>query len=295
MNTKRKRSEWLQQLVFVGPGLLFFTIIVAIPFLLGFYYSFTNWNGLDIDKATWTGLDNFRKIFTNDEKFWQSLLFTLKFTVIAVIVTNVLAFFLALALNRPLKTKRMLRTVFFVPNVIGGILLGFIWQFIFTKGFLTIGDLTGLSLFQLPWLGTPETGFWGLVIVFVWQTSGYMMIIYIAALAGLPKDLLEAARIDGAGYWQIVRSVLIPLVMPAITICLFLTISNAFKMFDLSLSLTKGGPGTSTQSIAFNIYAEALNNNRYGLGTAKAMLFFFAVSLITLAQVWLTKRKEVEA
>jgi len=295
MNTKRKRSEWLQQLVFVGPGLLFFTIIVAIPFLLGFYYSFTNWNGLDMDKATWTGLDNFRKIFTNDEKFWQSLVFTLKFTVVSVIVTNVLAFFLALALNRPLKTKRMLRTVFFVPNVIGGILLGFIWQFIFTKGFLTIGDLTGLSLFQLPWLGTPETGFWGLVIVFVWQTSGYMMIIYIAALAGLPKDLLEAARIDGAGYWQIVRSVLVPLVMPAITICLFLTISNAFKMFDLSLSLTKGGPGTSTQSIAFNIYAEALNNNRYGLGTAKAMLFFFAVSLITLVQVWLTKRKEVEA
>lgn len=295
MNTKRKRSEWLQQLVFVGPGLLFFTIIVAIPFLLGFYYSFTDWNGLDMDKATWTGFDNFHKIFTNDEKFWQSLVFTLKFTVISVIVTNVLAFFLALALNRPLKSKRMLRTVFFVPNVIGGILLGFIWQFIFTKGFLTIGDLTGISLFQLPWLGTPETGFWGLVIVFVWQTSGYMMIIYIAALAGLPKDLLEAARIDGAGYWQIVRSVLVPLVMPAITICLFLTISNAFKMFDLSLSLTKGGPGTSTQSIAFNIYAEALNNNRYGLGTAKAMLFFFAVSLITLAQVWLTKRKEVEA
>lgn len=292
---KRRLSEWLQQTIFVGPGFLFFAVIVIIPFLLGFYYSFTDWDGLDLDRANWTGMDNLNKIFTNDEKFWASLWFTLKFTAITVIATNVLAFLLALVLARPLKSRKLLRTVFFMPNVIGGIFLGFIWQFIFTKGFYTIGEKTGIGFFELPWLGTPDTAFWGLIIVFVWQTAGYMMVIYIAAFAGLPRDLIEAAKIDGAGYGQLLRSILVPLVMPAITICLFLTISNAFKMFDLNLTLTKGGPGTSTQSLAYNIYTEALINNKYGLGTAKAMLFFFAVSLITVTQVWLTKRKEVEA
>ncbi|CAH1223906.1 Melibiose/raffinose/stachyose import permease protein MelD [Paenibacillus plantiphilus] len=291
----KKFSEWMQQTLFVGPGLLFFSVIVIVPFLLGFYYSFTNWDGLDLDRAKWTGMDNLNRIFTNDEKFWDSLWFTLKFTVITVIATNVLAFLLALVLARPLKSRKVLRTVFFMPNVIGGIFLGFIWQFIFTKGFYTIGEKTGWGFFELPWLGTPDTAFWGLIIVFVWQTAGYMMVIYIAAFAGLPKDLIEAAKIDGAGYGQLLKSIMIPMVMPAITICLFLTISNAFKMFDLNLTLTKGGPGTSTQSLAYNIYTEALINNKYGLGTAKAMLFFFAVSLITVTQVWLTKRKEVEA
>ncbi|MEI2397726.1 carbohydrate ABC transporter permease [Paenibacillus phytohabitans] len=291
----RLQRGWGQQIVFLGPCLLLFLTIVVTPFFLGFYYSSTDWNGLDLDKAVWTGAANWRRIFTNDDKFWESLLFTLRFTVISVVAANVLALLLAFILMTTLKTKKLLRTIFFMPNVIGGILLGYIWQFIFTKGFATIGELTGISFFQLPWLGTPSTGFWGLVIVFVWQTAGYMMVIYIAALAGIPKDLVEAAKIDGARAPQLFKSVYVPLIMPAITICLFLTTSNAFKMFDLNLSLTKGGPGTSTQSLAYNIYAEALINNRYGLGTAKALLFFAAVSLITVTQVWLTKRKEVSA
>ncbi|MFX3633889.1 MAG: carbohydrate ABC transporter permease [Candidatus Pristimantibacillus sp.] len=295
MRLRKQPNQWLQQLVFVGPGLLAFSIIVLIPFLLGFYYSFTEWNGLDIDKAKWVGMDNVNRIFMNDEKFWAALMFTLRFTLVTVIATNLFGFLLALLLTRPLKGRTVFRSIFFLPNVIGGILLGYIWQFIFTKGFKTIGELTGWSLFELPWLGTPQTGFWGLVIVFIWQTTGYMMIIYIAAIVGVPKDLMEAATIDGASYWQMIRKITAPLIMPAITVCLFLTTSNAFKMFDLNLSLTKGGPGTSTQSLAYNIYAEALVNNRYGLGTAKAMLFFFAVSIIAITQVWLTKRKEVEA
>ncbi|GIO11402.1 ABC transporter permease [Cohnella xylanilytica] len=295
MPKRNKNGEWLQQTVFVGPGLLAFAIIVLVPFLLGFYYSFTEWNGLDLDKAKWIGMDNLHRIFTDDDKFWRSFWFTIRFTAITVVLANVLAFLLALALSRPLKSRNALRTIFFLPNVIGGILLGYIWQFIFTKGFKTIGELTGWPTFELPWLGTPQTGFWGLVIVFVWQTAGYMMVIYIAAMVGVPKDLTEAAVIDGAGYWQTVRKVTIPLIMPAVTVCLFLTTSNAFKMFDLNLSLTKGGPGTSTQSLAYNVYAEALVNNRYGLGTAKAMIFFILVSVIAITQVWLTKRKEVEA
>lgn len=290
----RLSGGWGQQIVFLGPCLLFFLVIVVTPFILGFYYSSTDWNGLDLDKAVWTGSANWERIW-HDDKFWTSLLFTLRFTVISVVFANVLALALAFMMMAALKTKKILRTVFFMPNVIGGILLGYIWQFIFTKGFATIGELSGIPFFKLPWLGTPGTGFWGLVIVFVWQTAGYMMVIYIASLAGVPKDLVEAAQIDGARAPQLFRSVYLPLIMPAITICLFLTTSNAFKMFDLNLSLTKGGPGTSTQSLAYNIYAEALVNNRYGLGTAKALLFFVAVSLITVTQVLITKRKEVQA
>ncbi|MCZ8518306.1 MULTISPECIES: carbohydrate ABC transporter permease [Paenibacillus] len=289
------QRDWGPQLVFMGPALLFFMIIVIAPFLLGFYYSFTEWNGLDLDKAVWNGTANWERIFTKDDKFWESFGFTLRFTVISVILANILGLSLALLLMKQLKTRRLLRTLFFMPNVIGGILLGYIWQFIFTKGFSTIGELSGISFFQLTWLGTAETAFWGLVIVFVWQTAGYMMVIYIASLSGLPKDLIEAAQIDGARPVQLLWNIYLPLIMPAITICLFLTTSNAFRMFDLNLSLTRGGPGTSTQSLAYNIYAEALINNRFGLGTAKALIFFAAVSLITITQVWLTKRKEVSA
>ncbi|MBB3110729.1 raffinose/stachyose/melibiose transport system permease protein [Paenibacillus phyllosphaerae] len=293
---KRKQlSEWIQQTVFVGPGLLFFTLIVILPFFMGFYYTFTSWDGMDMDHAKWVGLDNLKRIFTEDDRFWSAFWFTSKFTVAAVAVTNLVSFVLAMLLTQNLKLKGVLRTIFFLPNVIGGLLLGYIWYFIFVRGFSTIGEATGIGFFNLQWLGTPATGFWGIVIVFVWQTAGYMMLIYIAAILNVPKELMEAARIDGAGAWRILRSVTLPLIMPAITICLFLTTSNAFKMFDLNLSLTGGGPGNATESIALNIYREGLVNGRYGLGTAKAMIFFFGVALITLTQVWVTKKKEVEA
>ncbi|MCR2805220.1 carbohydrate ABC transporter permease [Paenibacillus soyae] len=290
-----KLSEWLQQTIFVGPGLIAFILIVLTPFAMGFYYTFTEWDGLDLGGAEWTGMANIERIFTNDPRFWQAFWFTAKFTLAAVLLTNVVAFLLALLMTQNVKSRGVLRTIFFLPNVIGGLLLGYIWYFIFTRGFSAIGEATNIGFFNLQWLGTPNTAFWGIVIVFVWQTAGYMMIIYIAAIIGVPKDLLEAARIDGAGRWQVLRSVLVPLIMPAITICLFLTTSNAFKMFDLNLSLTGGGPGNSTESIALNVYREALVNNRYGLGTAKAMIFFIGVALITVTQVWFTKKREVEA
>ncbi|MFC5407017.1 carbohydrate ABC transporter permease [Cohnella soli] len=289
----RNKKEWLQQTVFVGPGLLLFMVIVIVPFLMGFYYSFTKWDGIR-SSPTWTGLTNFR-ILLAEKAFWTSFLYTIKFTVVTVLVSNVLAFAFAYVLTKGLRLKNVLRTVIFLPNVIGGLLLGYIWQFIFVKGFFTIGEKTGIGLFAQPWLGTPTTGFWGTVIVFVWQSSGYMMIIYIAALVGMPKDLLEAAKIDGANGWKLLRNVTLPIVMPAITICLFLTTSNAFKMFDLNLSLTNGGPGTSTESLALNIYREAFTNSNFGLGTMKAMVFFFAVALVTVTQVLITKRREVEA
>lgn len=283
-----------QQLFFVGPAVLFFTVVMIIPFLMGMYYSFTNWDGVS-GNISWVGFGNFSKIFTDDPDFWKSFWFTVRFTLLGVILTNVVGFFLAYFLTKPLKSRSVLRTIFFMPNVIGGLLLGFIWQFIFIKGFATMGDITGWSFFQLPWLGDATTGFWATVMVFVWQNAGYLMVIYIASLSNVSKEVLEAAEIDGASHLQVLRSIITPLIMPAVTVCLFLAISWSFKLFDVNLSLTKGGPFKSTESVALNIYNEAFLNNRYGYGTAKALLFFIIVAVITLIQVRVTKSKEVEA
>ncbi|MEK3733413.1 MULTISPECIES: carbohydrate ABC transporter permease [Paenibacillus] len=292
---KRKTSAALaQQLVYVGPALLFFAITIIVPFVMGMYYSFTDWNGVS-GTVTWVGLDNFKQIFTNDSAFATSFWFTVRFTVVGVILTNLAGFFLAYFLTKNIKARNWLRTIFFMPNVIGGLLLGFIWQFIFIKGFATVGEVTGLAFFQLPWLGDEVTGFWAIIMVFVWQSAGYLMVIYIASINNVSKDVLEAAEIDGASRFQVLKSVIVPLIMPAVTICLFLAISWSFKMFDLNLSLTKGGPYRSTESLAMNVYNEAFLNNRYGLGTAKALIFFVIVALITLLQVRATKKKEVEA
>ncbi|USK40005.1 sugar ABC transporter permease [Cytobacillus firmus] len=291
---KANLKKILTYLAFVGPALIFFLVIQIIPFLMGIYYSFTSWNGVS-SVVEWVGLENYIKIFKSDPKFFDSFIFTTKFMLASVIISNLLGFGLALLLNAALKSRNLLRTVFFIPNVIGGLLLGFIWQFIFVKGFAAIGNLTDLSVFKLPWLGDETTAFWGIVIVFAWQISGYMMVIYIAALQGVDQTLLEAARIDGASSWTLLTKIIVPLILPAFTICFFLTISMAFKIFDLNISLTGGGPFNSTQSVAINIYQEAFQNNRYGLGTAKSILFFLVVAVFTTVQVMMTKKREVEA
>lgn len=293
MFNRIKFKQDLTYVALVGPVFLVFSIIVLIPFVLGMYYSFTDWNGVS-GTIEWVGLSNFIQIF-NDSQFKASFLFTVKFTLVSVFLTNLLGFSLALILTQKLKTKNLLRTVFFMPNMIGGLLLGFIWQFIFVKVFASIGELTNFSLFQLPWLGDAETAFWGIVIVSVWQGAGYIMIIYIAALINIPSELVEAARIDGANSWNLLKHITLPLIRPAITISLFLTIAWSFKIFDLNFSLTGGGPFKSTESLAINIYTEAFVNNRYGLGSAKAFLFFIIVATITTFQVFYTKRKEIEA
>jgi raffinose/stachyose/melibiose transport system permease protein len=204
-------------------------------------------------------------------------------------------FGLALLVTKMLKSRNILRTIFFMPNLIGGLILGFIWQFIFIKGFASIGQITGLSLFELPWLGDANTAFWGIVIVSVWQGAGYIMIIYVAALQNVPQELIEAAKIDGANRLKILRHITLPMVAPAITICLFVTISASFKIFDVNLSLTNGGPFKSSEMLALNIYTEAFVNNRYGIGEAKALIFFLVVAVITIIQVMITKKREVEA
>lgn len=294
MRRNKMLRDMSLQAFFVGPATLAFAVIVLLPFLMSIYYSFTEWNGVSSDMK-WVGIANYTTILTEDESFLHSFGFTARFTVASVVLTNVLGFLLALLLTQALKTRNVLRTIFFMPNVIGGLLLGFIWQFIFVKGFATIGEMTGIGFFQLPWLGDAATGFWGLIIVSVWQSAGYLMIIYIAALSNVPKDVTEAARIDGATRLQMLRHITVPLIMPAVTVCLFLAISWAFKMFDLNMSLTKGGPFGSTESIAMNIYQDAFRNNQLGLGSAKSVIFFAAVALVTLLQVSFTKKREVEA
>ncbi|KIL41654.1 ABC transporter permease [Gordoniibacillus kamchatkensis] len=286
-------SQPIQQTVFLGPALLVYAVVMVVPFLLGLYYSFTNWNGVS-SHIGWVQLQNYKTILTDDPDFGRSFWFTARFTVAVVAISNALGFAIAYLLSKPMKTRNVLRTVFFMPNVLGGLLLGFIWRFILTQSFPAIGQATGIGFFKLAWLSTEATAFWGLVIVSVWQGAGYLMVIYIAGLTNVPSDMLEAAAIDGATGWQILRTIILPLIMPAVTVCLFLSISWTFKSFDLNFSLTQGGPFKSSQSVAMNIYYEAFKNNRYGLGTAKAFIFFVVVTVITMVQVSITKKREVE-
>ncbi len=288
-----KRRAIRNDLLFIGPGFVFFAGIVLISFVLGIYYSFTEWNGVDAE-AVWVGTRNYVEIFQGDKQAGVSAWFTARFTVVSVVIANLLAFALALALTRSLKSANVLRTVIFLPNIIGGIILGFIWRFIFVNSFETLGQLTGIGFFALPWLGTPETGFWGSVIVFLWQRTGYLMVIYVAALVGINEDLIEAARIDGATSSQMLLRITIPLVIPAVTVCIFLALSWTTKMFDVIYALTQGGPFGSTETFAMNIYYEAFSSNNYGLGSAKAIVFFLVVGVISTAQVLITKRWEVE-
>ncbi len=288
------RQRRLYQLLFIGPAVLFFTVILVIPFFMSLYYSFTEWNGVSTT-VTWIGIENYKKIMFNDPDYYKSFLFTFRYAIVSVVLTNVVGFLLALLLTQALKLRNILRTIFFMPNVIGGLLLGFIWSFIFVKGFASIGDMTGWAFFNLPWLGDAPTAFWGLIIVTVWKGAGYVMVIYIAGLTNVPKELIEASRIDGATRLQVLYRITLPLIMPSITVCLFLTLSWGFKVFDLIMSLTKGGPFNSTESVSLNIYQEAFRNNALGLGSAKAVIFFLIVALITIIQVTVTKKREVES
>ncbi|WP_134700689.1 carbohydrate ABC transporter permease [Ammoniphilus sp. YIM 78166] len=290
---QRRISDWIQQNVFVGPAVLLFSLVLIVPFILGLYYSMTDWNGVS-PHVRWVGMDNYKRILIEDSDFAKSFWFTTKITVTKVIITNLLGFTLAYLLVQKLRTRNILRSVFFMPNVLGGLLLGFIWQFIFVRGFTTLGSYSDFFLFKLTWLGTEATAFWALVIVSVWQGTGYVMVIYIAGLANVPQELKEAAYVDGAKSWQVLRHVILPMIMPAVTVCLFWSINTTYKMYDLNFSLTGGGPYRSTESVAMNIFTEAFTNNRFGAGTAKAVIFFVVVALITAIQVYLTKRKEVQ-
>lgn len=270
--------------LFVLPTLIAFIIAFLIPFILGVGLSFTEFT--TVTDAQWVGLKNYARIFSDGE-FVNSLWFTIKFAVVSVISINVLAFLLALLLTRGLKGTNIFRTIFFMPNLIGGIVLGYIWSLII-NGVLAHWGVTITY--------DSKYGFWGLVILMNWQMIGYMMIIYIAGIQGVPDTLIEAAKIDGASPMRILRSITIPMVMPSITICMFLTISNAFKLFDQNLALTNGAPDEKTAMMALNIFKTFYSRGGWeGVGQAKAVIFFIIVALLSLPQLLTTRNKEVES
>lgn len=278
--------------VFVGPILFAFLLVVIVPMILGIYFSFTDWNGIN-NNAHWVGIANYIEVFSGDEEFLNAFMFTAKFATVSVILINLIGFCLALFVTKIEKFSGLLRSVFFMPNLIGGLILGFVWQFIFIKAFGYIGKEMGWEFFQ-GWLATTSTGFWGLAILMSWQMSGYMMVIYIAALQNIPESLIEAAKIDGATSLQRLRHITVPLVAPAFTIGLFLTLSNSFKLYDQNLSLTGGDPAHTTEMLAMNIYNTAFVFNNMGVAQSKAVIFLVTVSAITLTQIYYSKKKEVE-
>ena len=278
--------------VFVLPTLAAFCVGFIWPFIQALYLSFCSF--ITVDNAKWVGISNYVRALT-DESFLHAFGFSVKFVIVATVLINVIAFLLALALTREIKGTNFFRTVFFVPNLIGGIVLGYIWN-ILINGLLS---KLALPLLQL----NAEAGFWGIIILLCWQQIGYMMIIYIAGLQAIPEDMMEAARIDGASSWDTLIHVTIPNMMPSFTICTFLSLTNGFKLYDQNLALTEGRPFVqaggeiikTTEMLALNIVNSFTSSatNR-GVGQAKAVVFFIVVAGISLLQLKATRSKEVQ-
>ncbi len=272
--------------VFVLPTLLAFMVGFIWPFIQGIYLSFCKFT--TVENAKLTGIGNYIQGLT-DTSFVYSFGYTALFAIVATVAINVLAFMIALSLTKNIRGTNIFRTVFFMPNLIGGIVLGYIWQIL----------LNGvLSAMSKPLLALNTTaGFWGLIILMCWQQIGYMMIIYIAGLQNIPTVLMEASQIDGATPWQTLWKIKLPMVMPSLTICLFLSITNSFKLFDQNLALTGGDPAHSTEMLALNIYNTFYGRSGplwKGIGQAKAVIFFILVVIIALGQLRITREREVQ-
>ncbi len=280
MQKAYKKYFWL----FLLPTLISFTLFFIIPFVMGLVLSLCKFTTLS--NVSFVGFDNYIRAFSNSD-FTNALVFTTKFTVVSVITINLFAFALAYVLTRGIKGTNLFRTVFFMPNLIGGIVLGYIWQLLIN------GVLAG---FGVTLTTSAEYGFWGLVVLMNWQLIGYMMIIYIAGIQNIPTELVEASKIDGASKLQTLFKITIPMVMSSITICLFLTLTNSFKLFDQNLALTAGGPGKQTSMLALDIHSTFYSRNGWeGVGQAKAVIFFAIVAIIALVQLVITRRKEIES
>ena len=278
--------------LFAGPTTFIFFTVVILPFLFGIYLTLTDWDGISATYS-FTGLKNYLLAF-QDKKFWDSFTLTLKYVFYTVILTNVIAFVLAYLLTSGIRGQNFLRAGFFIPNLIGGIVLGLVWRFVFSNVLVYIGNSLNWEVFSRSWLSHPEKAFWTLVIVSVWQSSGYMMIIYIAGLTGIPKDLIEAATIEGANSLQRIRHVILPLLAPFVTVCVFLSLQRGFMVYDLNIALTEGGPFKSTELIAMHVYEKAFLSQEYGIGQAEAFFLFAIIVVVTLVQVYLSKQLEVE-
>jgi raffinose/stachyose/melibiose transport system permease protein len=292
---------------FLFPALGGFALMVIVPFFMGVYYSFTNWSGLNTGRQLFIGLENYVRLF-QDYRFFFSFIRTVTYSILNIIAINAVAFGLALVVTQKLKLKNAYRAGFFMPNLIGGLVLGYIWQFIYNRAIVEFG-----GVFETSILSNGTSAMIGLIVVVTWQYAGYIMMIYIAALQNVPVDLIEASKIEGANAFQRLRHILLPLVAQAFTISLFLTLVTSFKQFDTVQSLTQGFPSmllpqwimnaygvTVTQTvfsldlIASDIYKEAFTRYNMGFGQAKAIVFFVILAMISLVQVYVNKRREVE-
>ena len=276
---------------FAGLPLAIFTVVLVVPFVNGFYYTFTDWDGFKITK--FVGFSNYAESFA-DPKFWTTLRFTGLFVVVSLILVNVVAFGLALIVTSKLRSKNLLRTLFFVPNLIGGVVLGVIWQFIFNSAIVALANKYDWEIFKQSWLQDTNKAFWALIIVTVWQSSGYMMIVYITGLVSIENDVVEASQIDGASPLRTLFSIKVPLMAQAFTIALFLTLRGGFMAYDVNVALTGGGPFRTTELISLHIFQDAFGEGNFGTGQSKAVIMFIVVALAALVQVTVSKRYEVQ-
>ena len=299
MTSRQKRK--LTEALFLVPTLLAFVMVIIIPFIYGIYYSFTNWQGTGAATA-WVGLSNYAAIF-QEPAFLHSFLVTLLFTVLNVITVNVVAFIISLLVTSEIPGRNVYRAGFFVPNLIGGIVLGLVWQFIFSNIVPQVGAAIGSGLLSKSLISNKDTVMATMVIVNTWQYAGYIMLIYVASIQGISKSVLEAAEVDGATYWKRITRIQIPLMANAFTISLFLTLTNSFKMYDVNVALTNGGPTAvfmkkpvqASELLALNIYQTAFKYNNMAQGQAKAVIFFVVLTIFSIIQVSYNKSKEIEA
>jgi raffinose/stachyose/melibiose transport system permease protein len=284
----RATKKFLQ---FSFTPLAIFTAVLVVPFATGFYLTFTDWDGFESHKLV--GFSNYVASF-KDPMFWATLRFTTLFVFVSLIAVNVVAFGLALLVTSKLRSRNILRTFFFVPNLVGGVVLGVIWQFIFNSALISLANKYDWTLFKQSWLQDTNKAFWALIIVTVWQSSGYMMIVYITGLISIETDVLEASQIDGASPLRTLLAIKIPLMAQAFTIALFLTLRGGFMAYDVNVALTGGGPYRTTELISLHIFQDAFANGHFGTGQSKAVIMFLVVAIAALVQVSVSKRYEVQ-
>ena len=299
MTSRQKRK--LTEFLFLLPTLIAFLMVIIIPFIFGIYYSFTDWQGTGAVTQL-VGFENYKGIF-QEPGFLHSFLVTLLFTVLNIVTVNVVAFAISLLVTSEIRGRNIYRAGFFVPNLIGGIVLGLVWQFIFSNILPSVGQALGLQTLSKSLISNKDTVMITLVTVNTWQYAGYIMLIYVAAIQGISKSVMEAAEVDGARYWTRVTKIQIPLMANAFTISLFLTLTNSFKMYDVNVALTNGGPVAlfmkkpvqASELLALNIYNTAFKYNNMAQGQAKAVIFFIVLTIFSVIQVTWNKSKEVEA
>lgn len=288
-------------LLFIFPCVLAFVMVIIVPFGIGIYYSLTDWNGVN-PVINFVGFKNFTGMF-KEAQFVYSFLATLGYTAINVVLVNLVSFSLSLMVTGGLKFRNLYRAGFFIPNLIGGIVLGYIWQFVFNNVQVNLGTSLGIPFLQKSLIADKNTVIWAMSFVNTWQYAGYIMMIYVAAIQSIPGSVMEAASVDGASYFTRVRRILMPMVANAFTITLFLTLTNSFKQYDLNFALTNGGPAMrfmgkairSSELLAMDIYKTANAANRMAEAQAKAVVFFLILVVFSVTQVYVNKRKEVEA